>query len=526
MRPQCKLGRWTWVGVLAATLLPTAYGQGVLPHTPLAPVAPNVVAGYGPGLPAFPRAASLAPVGPVGLLPSASAGLLPSAAVAGALSPAAATALAPSQSFGLTAAYSLTTQTMQNSSAGQALGAEMGEAAVAYQRSLDQFTKQELDNTRRVIESQMLEPQIFVRVRIIQVDRSHLTDVGSVLNYLSRNPKTAPQSYTGKPEGVSYTGNFPADFTPFGGQGLTINITTKHIDDLITAVANEFKSDLVAAPSLVAINDQKIDLFAGSYMPFVYCRATTDVQTQRVQQAVYKDVGIHIQVTPHLISRREMEQTFDLLPEGRALRARFQQDGNRECYLAERTRMIEAALATRPIVLKIGYRYGQPETQVNTIKLTQNADMTSVGTQATVQVEGNVQASQTLVRLSNGTGMVIGGIINEAASDTEAKVPVLGDLPLVGIAFSRKTKEREKTETLIFLEAAVVDPAGKATVEGFEYADRHLPGGPPPGTPHPPFSQVPLAPLEGHQDLTDTGPPTFKEDLKKAVLTGVEVFLK
>jgi len=126
MRPQCKLGRWTWVGVLAATLLPTAYGQGVLPHTPLAPVAPNVVAGYGPGLPAFPRAASLAPVGPVGLLPSASAGLLPSAAVAGALSPAAATALAPSQSFGLTAAYSLTTQTMQNSSAGQALGAEMG----------------------------------------------------------------------------------------------------------------------------------------------------------------------------------------------------------------------------------------------------------------------------------------------------------------------------------------------------------------------------------------------------------------
>ncbi len=54
----------------------------------------------------------------------------------------------------------------------------------------------------------------------------------------------------------------------------------------------------------------------------------------------------------------------------------------------------------------------------------------------------------------------MGGLITEGQTTTEDKIPVLGDIPLVGALFRSKTSSSEKRNLLIFVTARLVDPAG------------------------------------------------------------------
>ena len=66
-------------------------------------------------------------------------------------------------------------------------------------------------------------------------------------------------------------------------------------------------------------------------------------------------------------------------------------------------------------------------------------------------------ALQTL--LQNGETVVIGGIFTQEQTKNVTKVPILGDLPLVGIFFRKKTSRDNRTELLIFLTPRIIDPA-------------------------------------------------------------------
>jgi type IV pilus secretin PilQ/predicted competence protein len=62
----------------------------------------------------------------------------------------------------------------------------------------------------------------------------------------------------------------------------------------------------------------------------------------------------------------------------------------------------------------------------------------------------------TQVRIKSGQTIVIGGLIRENSVDSVTKVPILGDLPLVGQAFRHTDKTVEKTDLLFFLTVNVV----------------------------------------------------------------------
>jgi len=51
----------------------------------------------------------------------------------------------------------------------------------------------------------------------------------------------------------------------------------------------------------------------------------------------------------------------------------------------------------------------------------------------------------------DGTTVIIGGLIRDMSDDTVQKVPILGDLPIVGKLFSNITKTKQKRELMIFL---------------------------------------------------------------------------
>ncbi|MGH8454878.1 MAG: type IV pilus secretin PilQ, partial [Nevskiales bacterium] len=62
----------------------------------------------------------------------------------------------------------------------------------------------------------------------------------------------------------------------------------------------------------------------------------------------------------------------------------------------------------------------------------------------------------TSVLVDNGETVVLGGVFKESKSNTVTKVPVFGDLPLVGGLFRTKSKQDDKEELLIFVSPRIL----------------------------------------------------------------------
>ena len=58
----------------------------------------------------------------------------------------------------------------------------------------------------------------------------------------------------------------------------------------------------------------------------------------------------------------------------------------------------------------------------------------------------------------NGETIVIGGIYQQDEFNNVTKVPILGDLPIVGNAFRKKSVQNNRTELLIFLTPRIISP--------------------------------------------------------------------
>ena len=72
----------------------------------------------------------------------------------------------------------------------------------------------------------------------------------------------------------------------------------------------------------------------------------------------------------------------------------------------------------------------------------------------------NQREAQTTVSAKDGETIVLGGMIRNQVSATVNKLPLLGDLPVLGNLFRNTAKENQKTELLVFLTPKVVrDPA-------------------------------------------------------------------
>ena len=61
------------------------------------------------------------------------------------------------------------------------------------------------------------------------------------------------------------------------------------------------------------------------------------------------------------------------------------------------------------------------------------------------------RSAQSRVAVRDGQTIVIGGLMQDQKTLTVNKIPILGDIPLIGFAFSRTQVSKTKTELLIFL---------------------------------------------------------------------------
>jgi type IV pilus assembly protein PilQ len=69
----------------------------------------------------------------------------------------------------------------------------------------------------------------------------------------------------------------------------------------------------------------------------------------------------------------------------------------------------------------------------------------------------NTQRVTTQVLVANGETAVLGGIYEQLERNDVDKVPFFGDIPIIGNAFKRRTKQDDKTELLIFVTPKIMD---------------------------------------------------------------------
>jgi len=68
----------------------------------------------------------------------------------------------------------------------------------------------------------------------------------------------------------------------------------------------------------------------------------------------------------------------------------------------------------------------------------------------------NSRSADTVVVVPDGETVVIGGLMQNTKLDSTEKVPVLGDIPLLGMLFRHKVKSDAKTELMIFMTPQIV----------------------------------------------------------------------
>jgi len=83
-----------------------------------------------------------------------------------------------------------------------------------------------------------------------------------------------------------------------------------------------------------------------------------------------------------------------------------------------------------------------------------NKDSVGIATVAGFAIDTKHVKTQVLVE--NGGTVVIGGIFTQTEQDTVNKVPLLGDIPVVGLLFKNKVRTAARTELLIFITPKVV----------------------------------------------------------------------
>ncbi|NCR53794.1 MAG: pilus assembly protein [Microcystis aeruginosa L211-07] len=73
-----------------------------------------------------------------------------------------------------------------------------------------------------------------------------------------------------------------------------------------------------------------------------------------------------------------------------------------------------------------------------------------------------------LIRLRDGQSLILSGIIQERQQSSETKVPILGDIPILGALFRSRTNRNDRSEVIILLTPKIIEDSATSTL-GINY---------------------------------------------------------
>ena len=88
----------------------------------------------------------------------------------------------------------------------------------------------------------------------------------------------------------------------------------------------------------------------------------------------------------------------------------------------------------------------------------------------------SVRRVSTALSIYDGHTVAVGGLMREDVQNVEDKVPILGDIPLIGRLFQTKAENRIKSNLIIFVTAQIIDATGRILKDTANPAAGALPG--------------------------------------------------
>lgn len=207
---------------------------------------------------------------------------------------------------------------------------------------------------------------------------------------------------------------------------LLATIVTENFRARLQLMEKEGRVTQVATPMLFTSNQEVSRIFIGEERPI-----TTDINvtcTTTTAQVITTTAGV-CQFDPQ-VETRNIGDTLLLTPTINA-------DGSVSIRL-----VVEQALPC-PNCGRIPVPRAQTAAQFG-------QEVVPVDTVQTRTYTGSVIAQ-------DGQEVAIGGLINESAEDREEKVPVLGDIPLLGRLFRDEVQRRKRTELVIVIRPFVIN---------------------------------------------------------------------
>ena len=178
---------------------------------------------------------------------------------------------------------------------------------------------------------------------------------------------------------------------------------------LIRALSGDSDSNLLSTPSIVTLDNQEAEIIVGQNVPFVTGEFSstggTTGATNPFRTIERQDIGISLIVKPQI------------------------NEGN-----------------------------------TITMGITQEVSNISGSSTGAVDLVTNKRSLKTSVQLQDGELLVLGGLIDEELIDTSQKVPLLGDIPVIGALFRSQSVSKRKRNLLVFIRASIIKDPEKARV--------------------------------------------------------------
>lgn len=189
---------------------------------------------------------------------------------------------------------------------------------------------------------------------------------------------------------------------------VTIGGTAYSIQAVLSAVQGDSNYRILATPQLLTLDNEEARVDVVDNVPFTKDASTSNVNQDYNSVSIdYKDVGIKLKITPHISAN----------------------DTLRLEVLQEVSRVTSTTVQGTNIIA--------PTTRKREV--------------------------ETTIRMLDGQTAVIAGLLSEDDSNTNAKVPGAGDIPLLGWLFKNKEESNSKTNLLIFITPRVINSFAEST---------------------------------------------------------------
>ena len=328
------------------------------------------------------------------------------------------------------------------------------------------------NNIRAVVEKlDIRRAQVYVEALIAEVSADQVGEFGIQWNLL--NPNAFKNNSTTVAGGTNFgtrgTGtniiDAQANLTSLG-QGLnlgiirgTINIpgigTITNLALLARALQTDAKANILSTPNLLTLDNEQAKIIVAENVPFItgqYAQTGSTSTVTPFQTIERKDVGLILTVKPQIT-------------EGGSIRLGIYEE-------------------------------------VSRVQDTTNA----------AGIITNKRSLESTVLVDDGQIVVLGGLIQDSFTDNSNKIPYAGDIPVAGALFRYDTRQRTKTNLMVFLKPTIVRSGAattSVTADRYDYIlgeQQHLKPEPRPLWPQPEVPLLPPRTLPASGAATPTAP--------------------